>query len=130
MPENEKPVNIHWLVGVPGVAEPLVVWAAYVQTHHAANLTTTGYHQGADLIMTTLKDADHKIVFQAPAMALNYVRRDQPGIKREGGKWTVPAGDAETDLLVKQVQSGLISADEALEEFRQRLEPGTGPEGA
>ena len=75
VPENEKP-NPHWLVSPRDTRETeFAVWAAYLRTHSAAS--------ASDLIMTTLKDADQEIVFQAPATALNYVRRAQ----------SVPAGD-------------------------------------
>jgi hypothetical protein len=80
MPETEKNedlVNIWWLVSTYGPQEEIAIWAAYIQQHTALDRATP-QQGGDDLIMTTLKDADHKIVFSAPARTLNYVRRAQP----------------------------------------------------
>lgn len=76
MPENEKPVNIHWLVRVAGCDEELLVYAAYVQYHDASVPTKTTLRTASDdVVLTTFKNADHKVVFQALAAAVVYVRR-------------------------------------------------------
>ena len=48
MPENEKPVNIHWLVRVAGCDEELLVYAAYVQYHDASVPTKTTLRTASD----------------------------------------------------------------------------------
>lgn len=73
--ENERPANTHWLVRVAGCDEEIAVYAAYVQTNVAAHGDTIHSVGGSDFQVTSLKNADHKIVFQAPAMAVAYVRR-------------------------------------------------------
>jgi hypothetical protein len=77
MPENEKPVNIHWLVRVAGCDEELLVYAAYVQYNVAGSATATVHAIGGrdEPFLATFKNADHKVVFQAPAAAVAYVRR-------------------------------------------------------
>lgn len=88
MPENEKLVNTHWLVGIAGAAEPLVVWAAYIHQQ-----TVHDIRSGA--LPVVLKDADHKIVFQGH---VQYVRRAQPGmaLDRETGRYSPPAEGSAT----------------------------------
>ncbi len=77
MPEdNEKLANAHWLVRVAGCDEEVAVYAAYVQTNVATHGDTIHtLSGGSDFQVTSLKNADHKIVFQAPAHAVVYVRR-------------------------------------------------------
>lgn len=77
MPENEKPVNIHWLVRVAGCDEELLVYAAYVQYHHATTVGATVHAIGghSEPLLATFKNADHKVVFESPAAAVVYVRR-------------------------------------------------------
>lgn len=83
MSDNEKPVNIHWLVGVPGRDDPLVVWAAYIYQ-------PTVQGSGDPVV---LKDANHKVVFQGHAQ---YVVRYQAGIKQDAdGRWSPPADEAQ-----------------------------------
>lgn len=75
-PENEKPVNVHWLVRVAGCDEELLVYAAYAVYHPAtdpASVHAIGEHR--EHLLATFKNADHKVVFQTPAAAVAYVRR-------------------------------------------------------
>jgi hypothetical protein len=65
MPEKETPVDVRWLIGIAGCASEVPVTAAYVQQQI-----------GLDGIKDfTLKDANHKIVFQGPREHVLYVRR-------------------------------------------------------
>ena len=73
--ENEELANAHWLVRVAGCDEEIAVYAAYVQTNVAVQGDTIHSIGGSDFQVTSLKNTDHKIVFQAPAMAVAYVRR-------------------------------------------------------
>lgn len=67
MPENDT-VDVRWLVGIAGESAELPVTAAYV-------------HQPVSSVdapsMITLRDANHKIVFQGPIGHVQYVRRRQ-----------------------------------------------------
>lgn len=67
MPENEKPVNATWHVGIAGQREPLTVRAAYL---HQPPSTVQGSAQPV-----VLKDADHKVVFHGAPEHVQYVRR-------------------------------------------------------
>lgn len=67
MPDNEKPVNATWHVGIAGQPEPLTVRAAYL---HQPPSTVQGAAQPV-----VLKDADHKIVFHGAPEHVQYVRR-------------------------------------------------------
>ena len=93
MPENEKPVNTHWLVGIAGVADPLVVWAAYIYQPSAPTVHTIPAQGAAAPVV--LKDADHKVVFQGASGHVQYVRRVQPGMARnaETGGYKPPADE-------------------------------------
>ena len=77
MTENEKPVNTHWLVGVAGMDEEVLVYAAYVQHQPAISGTVQTFSGGTPVgpVMAVFKNAEHKIVFEAQAVAVTYVRR-------------------------------------------------------
>ena len=92
MPENEKAVNVHWLVGIAGTAEPQVVYAAYINRPED---WSTAEGVGAITGPVILKDANHKVVFRGSERDVQYVRRAQPGmaLDRETGLWSPPAGE-------------------------------------
>ena len=74
MPEDEKLINTHWLLSVAGQEEEILVYAAYPVYHSAASTKQAASSVDAPALIS-LRDAAHKVVFQAPAMAVAYMRR-------------------------------------------------------
>lgn len=112
MPENEKPVNTHWLIGIAGIADPLLVWAAYIS--HAEDWQKA---EGAGAVTgpVILKDASHKIVFRGSEREVQYVRRVQPGMARnlETGGYKPPADEPEPYSPVHVTMGPLTTAGAA-----------------
>jgi len=105
MTEKEQPVNQYWLVQVAGYGE-LRIFGAYPQWHPSAG-TVHALGDG-NLTLVTIKDADHKIVFQAPAQAVAYVLREgeQVGVPIV----QLPAGIHATDGQIADLQAALDAA--------------------
>jgi hypothetical protein len=77
MPENGKnSVNTHWYIGIAGRDEELLVYAAYPDYHRGATSASTATIRWADEpANVSLWTADGKIVFQAQAAAVAYMRQ-------------------------------------------------------
>ena len=70
--------NVRWVIAVAGHGDLISVEAATIAQHRAVEENGT-IHSAAgshgDVILTTLRDADEQIVFQAPALGIAYIRR-------------------------------------------------------
>jgi hypothetical protein len=108
MPENsEAPANADWLVGIPGREHELPIRAAYIATNTADAKDLTGSAR------VTLKDAEHKIVFQAPAGAVLYVRRDHYAAASEPPTAMIPLPEG-VSVTPGQLRDLQASVNEAI----------------
>ena len=72
-----RPANARWVIAVAGRDDLISVEAATITQHHATDGESVHIVGGShhDVILTTLRDADGQIVFQAPALGIAYIRR-------------------------------------------------------
>ena len=71
------PANVQWIIAVAGRNSEISVEAATITQHRAADNETIHAVGGSagDVILTTLRDADGEIIFQAPTLSIAYIRR-------------------------------------------------------